>query len=137
MKYDLSNNNDVHRFNTKVEYLILNKKKVDLSELRERRTVQQNKYLHVIFALFGIECGLTLDESKTLVKRSCPFMTYEKKGNKFLKKTSLLNTKEMTDFIEWVRTWSAQKGVYLPEANEYIMNKLFIDNQIESHKEFL
>ena len=137
MKYDLSNTNDLSRFNTKVAYLIENQKKIDLKVVNSIRSLSQNKYLHVLFALFGIECGLTLEESKTLVKRSCPFMIYSKHGNTFLKKTSKLDKKEMTDFIDWFRTWSAQKGIYLLTSDEYIMQHLFIDNEIERNKEFL
>lgn len=137
MKYDLNIQNDLIRFNAKVKHSILNKKKVEFNNIKECRTVQSNKYLHVLFALYGIEIGLTLEESKTFVKRSCPFGTYEKKNVKFLRKTSLFDTLEMTNFIDWFRTWSAQQGYYLPSSEEYIMQHLFIDNEIERNKEFL
>ena len=137
MKYDLSIQHDISKFKAKVDKLIADKKKVELKAIRQVRTVQQNKYLHVLFTLYGIEVGLTIEESKTLVKRTCPFMVYEKNNIKFLKRTSQLNTEEMTKFIEWFRTWSSQQGIYLPNAEEYIMQKLFIDNEIERHQEFL
>ena len=137
MKYDLSNTHDLNSFKTKVDKLIADKKKVELKAIKQVRTIQQNKYLHILFTLYGIEVGLTIEESKTLVKRSCPFGTYEKNGNKFLIRTRDLNTQQMTDFIDWFRTWSSLQGIYLPEAEEYIMNKLFIDNQIEQHKQYL
>lgn len=137
MKYDLSIQTDLNAIKSKLDYHISKCNKVELKAIRTKRTVQQNKYLHVLFALYGMEIGLTLEESKTLVKRSCPFMTYEKKGNKFLRKTSLLNTEEMTNFIDWFRTWSSQQGIYLPTSEEYITNMLFIDNQIDKMKEFL
>ena len=137
MKYDLSIRSDLNNFNTKVEYYINKGVKVELKAIKPRRTIKQNNYCHVLFALFGIEVGLTLDESKVFVKRSCPFMTYEKNKIKFLKKTSKLDTHEMTDFIDWFRTWSSKQGIYLPTAEEYIANMLFIDNEIEKLKEFL
>lgn len=137
MKYDLSIQHDLNKFKARVDKLIADKKKVDLTAIKEVRTIQQNKYLHVIFTLYGIEVGLTIEESKTLVKRNCPFGTYEKNGIKFLIRTRDLNTQQMTDFIDWFRTWSSQQGIYLPTSEEYIMNKLFIDNQIEQHKQYL
>lgn len=137
MKYDLSIQHDLNKFKARVAKLIADKKKVDLTVIKQGRTIQQNKYLHVIFTLYGIEVGLTIEESKTFVKRSCPFGTYEKNGIKFLKRTRDMDTKEMTDFIEWFRTWSAQQGIYLPTSEEYIMQKLFIDNEIEKHKQYL
>jgi len=137
LKYDLSIQADLNNFKFKTEYHISKGNKVELKAIRTKRTVKQNSYLHVLFALYGMEIGLTLEESKTLVKRTCPFMTYEKKGTKFLKKASLLNTEEMTKFIDWFRTWSSQQGIYLPTSEEYIVNMLFIDNQIEKMSEFL
>lgn len=137
MKYDLSIQQDLNSFKTKVDKLIADQKKVELKAIRQVRTIKQNAYIHVLFTLYGIEVGLTIEESKTLVKRSCPFGTYEKNGSKFLIRTRDLNTQQMTDFIDWFRTWSSQQGIYLPESEEYIMNKLFIDNQIEQHKQYL
>ena len=137
MKYDLSITHDLNSFNAKVAKLIADQKKVELKVIRQVRTIKQNSYLHVLFTLYGIEVGYTIEESKTLVKRSCPFGTYEKNGMRFLIRTRDLNTEEMTKFIDWFRTWSSQQGIYLPEAEEYIMNKLFIDNQIEQHKQYL
>ena len=137
MKYDLSITHDLNSFKTKVDKLIADQKKVELKAIRQVRTIKQNSYLHVLFTLYGIEVGYTIEESKTLVKRSCPFGTYEKNGSKFLIRTRDLNTEEMTKFIEWFRTWSSQQGIYLPTSEEYIMQKLFIDNEIERHKEYL
>lgn len=137
MKYDLSIQHDLNKFNARVEKLIADQKKVELKAIKEVRTIKQNAYVHVLFTLYGIEVGLTIEESKTLVKRSCPFGTYEKNGNKFLIRTRDLNTQQMTEFIDWFRTWSSQQGIYLPTSEEYIMQKLFIDNEIEKHKQYL
>lgn len=137
MKYDLSNQHDLNKFKARVDKLIADKKKVELKAIKEVRTIKQNAYVHVLFTLYGIEVGLTIEESKTLVKRNCPFGTYEKNGMRFLKRTRDMDTKEMTEFIEWFRTWSAQQGIYLPTSEEYIMQKLFIDNEIEKHKQYL
>jgi len=137
MKYDLSK--EVDRISVQVR---LNKLKdtgaiVELKALKPQRTIQQNKYLHVLFALFGIEFGYTLDEAKTLLKRECSFMTYEKNGKKFLRHTSKMQTDELTKFIDWFRTYSAQQGLCLLTSEEYKYNSVSIDNEINRHKEYL
>jgi len=137
VKYDLSK--ELDRISVQVR---LNKLKdtgsvVELKAVKQPRTIQQNKYLHVLFALFGIEFGYTLDEAKTLLKRECSFMTYEKNGKKFLRHTSKMQTDELTKFIDWFRTYSAQQGLYLLTSDEYKYNSVSIDNEISKHKEYL
>lgn len=137
MKYNLELEHDINSFKTKYNYFLEHKKVVELKEVRKTRSISQNAYLHVLFSLFGIEFGYTLEETKVLIKRQCNFMSYEKNNIKFLRKTSLLNTLEMTNFIEWFRNYSSEQGLYLPSSDEYIFGKLFIDNEIEKHKIYL
>lgn len=137
MKYDLSN--DVDRIKAQVR---LNKLKADgsvieLKKLNPARSLAQNAYIHVLFSLFSIEFGYTLEESKTLLKRACPWMQYEKDGQKFLRHTSKMQTDELSAFTEWVRNYSAQKGLYLMTPEEYQQNQASIDNLIHSHREYL
>lgn len=137
MKYNLNNPVDIQKASIKFDKLCQDKKEIELKEIRPIRSLQQNKYLHVLFALFGIEFGYTIDEAKTLLKRECNFMSYEKNGKKFLRHTSQMQTDELTKFIDWIRTYSAQNGLYLLTSDEYITNRIMIDNQIEIHKEYL
>jgi len=138
MKLDLSKNTDVKRATDYLQKLISDKCKIELSKVQEKRTQQQNKYVHVLFCLFGIHTGYSKDEAKTIVKRSCSFMKYEKKGVLFLRSTADLNTKEMTDFIDWFRNWSSNAhGCYLPSPEEYDQNAFEIDRQIEYNKIYL
>lgn len=110
---------------------------VEVKKVNISRTIQQNKYLHVLISLFSIEFGYTLEEGKTLLKRNCSFIIYEKKGVKFLRKTSEMKTDELTKFIEWIRTYSVNKGLYLLSADEYKQNRIYIDNEIKRNEEFL
>lgn len=137
MKYDFKKEIDINRARARLESLIESKSKADLTKISLNRSISQNSYIHVLFALFGIEFGNTLDESKKDLKDACHFMNYEKNGNIYNKRTRDLNTQEMTDFIDWVRTYSSQKGCYLPTPDEYRMNKYMIDNEITRHKEYL
>lgn len=136
MIYDLSSEYDVKRFKSRCEKLIAGGSPVELKE-RTNRTLSQNAYLHVCVRLFGMELGYTLEEAKTVLKRSCEFMVYEKNGSLFLRRTSEMTKNEVALFTEWIRNYAAQEGVYIPDAEEYKRNRVNIDKQIESHKQYL
>jgi hypothetical protein len=137
MKLDLSKPFDLNRANLYYAKLRTDGSKIELKVVRESRTLKQNAYLHVCITLFAIEFGYTIEEAKTDLKRYCSFMRYEKNGNQYLKETRGLNTKELTEFIEWIRTYSAQEGCYIPTSEEYINQRFEIDKQISNHKEYL
>lgn len=137
MKFDLSKEQDRISVQVRLNKLKADGSVVELKKLNPRRTIQQNSYIHVLFSLFGIEFGYTLDEAKTFLKRECHWMQYEKNGTKFLRHTSTMQTDELTKFIEWIRNYSAQKGLYMPTPDEYREGQAYIDNMIESHKEYL
>jgi hypothetical protein len=137
MKLDLNKPFDLNKFKAYCDKLILKRSKVELKELRDNRTVKQNSYLHVIISLYAIEFGYTLTEAKTYLKRECKQLTYEKNNVKFLRSTADLNSKEMTDFIDWIRNHSSVNGCYLPTSEEYLTNRFEIDKDIDKHKEYL
>lgn len=137
MKYDLNNPLDEKSFDVRADYLKSKKKIVELKATRESRSIKQNSYLHVVITLYAIEFGNTLNEAKTDLKRACPFMTYEKNGKKYLVETSKQNSKELTDFIDWIRNYAAQNGCNIPTSEEYLQNRHRIDNEIERFKEYL
>lgn len=137
MVYDLSNQLESNKALCKLNELIKSGKVIELTEKRKVRTIQQNKYLHVCITLFAVEVGYNLDEAKTELKRACNFMRYEKDGKAFLKRTRDLNTKELTDFIEFIIEFSGVQGIYIPSSEEYLINKTAIDRQIEAQKRFL
>ena len=93
MIYDLSNNEDKNRASFKFYQLVEGGKVIVLNEKRKKRSISQNRYLHVAITIFAIEVGYTIEEAKTVLKRECSFMVYEKEGMLFLKRTRDLNTK--------------------------------------------
>jgi len=137
MKYDLSNDVGVEKFKLRAKFLIEKQSQVDLTQTRKARSISQNAYLHVVISLYSIEYGYTLDEGKTLLKRMCDFMIYEKEGHKFLKQTSKMDSKELTEFVEWIRNHSSNEGLYIPSSEEYLENKFLIDSEIDNHKSYL
>lgn len=137
MKYDLSNAFEAKKAQNYLDGLIKSEDKVEITKKRAIRSIPQNSYLHVCITLYAIHFGYTIEESKTHLKRNCAFMIYEKEGEKFLKRTRDLDTKELTDFIEWIRAYSAVHGCYVPTSEEYITNKFNIDKEIELQKTYL
>jgi len=137
MLFDLSKPIDNKSFRDYANFLISKEYKVSLQKIVPKRTIQQNKYLHVCISIFAIEFGYTLEEAKTLLKRLCDFMRYEKNGNKFLKKTGLLDSNDLTKFIEWIRNYAGMNGLYIPTSEEYISNRFEIDREIEKSKQYL
>jgi hypothetical protein len=101
------------------------------------RSNRQNRYLHSIIALYAIETGYTLEEMKTVLKRECGFMVYEKNGVKFLKSSAGMDTKEMTDWIDWIRHSAGMNSIYLPSADEFHTDYDEIEKTIEKNKTYL
>ena len=54
MTFDLSNNYDVNKAEIKFAALIASGKKIELKEIKPRRSLSQNKYFHVVVTLYAI-----------------------------------------------------------------------------------
>ena len=137
MKYDLSKYEDVQKSTLRFTKLKESKAICELTEVKNKRTLPQNAYLHVCISIFAVEIGYTLDEAKTHLKRKCSFMRYEKAGELFLKHTRFLTTKELTDFIEWIRNYAGQRGIEIPSPEDYLADRVRIDNYIDECSGFL
>ena len=127
----------LEKFDFHIQQLRKHEGSVRIDKIQRKRTIRQNAFLHVLISLFAIETGYTLDEAKTLLKRKAECMIYTKHNEKFLKRTRDLDTKELSEFIEWIRNYSGQQGFYLPNADEYLRDWERIDQEIHSHKSYL
>ena len=132
MKYNLSNEFEKKKASKYFNKLLENKCKVEIKKILPKRTNKQNRYLHKMFQLFGVELGYTLEEAKASVKRRLKFY-YEKNGEKFLRSTADTDTKEMTKFIDDFRALAFDLDCYLPDPEEYFKNECEIDNYIETN----
>ena len=137
MIYDTSKELEVNKLLSRLDALLSKKCIIELKEKKNNRTISQNSYLHVCISLFAIESGNHLEDMKYLLKKSCPFMHAFDGDNIKTKRTRDLDTKQMTDFIEWIRTFASMQGCYIPTADEYRQNKYAIDSEIEKFKEYL
>ena len=126
MIYDCSESGETQKMYKRLEFLVLHAKTIEVKEVREKRTLNQNSYLHLLLAYFGLNFGYTKEEAKKMFKEEInkELFRYEKKGREFFRSSSDLDTKEMTIAIERFRNLSANQGCYLPSADEkeYIMS---------------
>ena len=111
---------------------------IEIKVKQKKRTIKQNAYLHIIIQIVAIAMGLTVEETKTHLKRRCDMMVYEKNGEKFLRSSADLDTKEMTQWVEWIRNYSSYTvGCYVPTPEEYLINQFKIQQEIDKYREYL
>jgi len=138
MKYDLSNQYEQNSARAYFDKLLSDGKRIDLAEVKPARSLSQNSYLHVVITLWAIHHGYKLSEAKDLLKDTCPFMHYEKNGHAFRVETSKQDSKQLTDFIEWIRNYAVtESGLYIPTSEEYLLDRYRIDRDIDNHKKYL
>ena len=120
-------------------------KVIELTEKKPRRSLPQNKYLHVILAYFGTQTGNTLEWVKQQYYKKLvnPDLFIRAKEDKYLGRIKVLrssadlDTAEMSLSIERFRNWAAQEaGIYIPSADEAILIQQ-MEIEIERSKEFL
>lgn len=143
MKYDLSRSNDIAEAQRFISQLIVDKKIVDIKEVRPKRSLSQNSFLHVLLGAFGANLGYTLEEAKELYKRlpgNKELYAYNKdvggKPMMFLRSSADLNKDEMTRSIETLREWSAKMGHPLPTADN-VEELRRLENFIEQNERYL
>lgn len=110
--------------------LLKDQSKIELKKIHKPRTHKQNRYLHVLFTLYGGEWGLSMDETKIIIKRELGYV-YEKHGQMFVEHTSDMDTKRLSEFIDRFRNMSASQGLYLPTADEYGENYFELMKEVD------
>lgn len=145
MVYDTSNPLDNANFLLRAKKLAESGKIVELTEKKPRRSLPQNKYLHVILAYFGTQTGNTLEWVKQQYYKKLvnPDLFIREKEDKYLGKIKVLrssadlDTSEFSLSIERFRNWAAQEaGIYIPSADEAMLIQQ-MEIEIERNKEFL
>ena len=145
MLYDLSNPLDVQNARVRLESLIKRSCIAELTEKKQKRTLNQNSYLHLLLGYFASQTGNTLEWVKQqYYKKLCsPDIFIGEKDDPFLgrvkyvRSSADLRTDEMNLTIERFRNWSASvAGIYLPEAmNEAEIAALQVE--VERYKTYL
>ncbi len=145
MVYDLSSELDKKKAIERFKFLLNKGVKIELTERKKKRTIQQNAYLHCLIGYLAIETGNTMEWVKQkYFKLLCNKELFvREKEDKFLghvkysRSSADLDTGEMTLAIERFRDWASQEaGIYLPSSSEHDF-LIHIQQEIERHKEFL
>jgi hypothetical protein len=142
MIYDIRTQKE--KFLIRVAKLLEKQATVELTE-KNYKTVQQNRYLHLIITWFAIENGTEIEWAKQeyfkklsnteiFVRKLWDNVTQEEKF--YLRSITDISKEEMTLAIERFRIWSAQNGTYLPEPSETEFLK-HIELQAQQNKEYL
>lgn len=145
MIYNTSNPLDKANFLLRAKKLAESGVIVDLTEKKPRRSLPQNKYLHVILAYFGAQTGNTTEWVKQQYYKKLvnPDLFICEKEDKYLGRIKVLrssadlDTSEFSLSIERFRNWAAQTaGIYIPSSKEhYLIQQMEIE--IERNKKFL
>lgn len=145
MIYNTSNPLDKANFLVRSRKLAESGVIVDLTEKKPRRSLPQNKYLHVILAYFGTQTGNTLEWVKQQYYKKLvnPDLFIREKEDKYLGRIKVLrssadlDTAEMSLSVDRFRNWATQEaGIYIPSADEAILIQQ-MEIEIERSKEFL
>jgi len=130
MLLNLSISSDLNKARVYFDKLVADGSKIELKKIAPPRSVNQNSYVHVLFTLWGNHFGYTVDEAKQVVKTELGY-TYIKEGVLFMVKTSGMDSKELSTFVDKFRNWSAHNGCYLPTSEEYLLRHFDYSQEAE------
>lgn len=143
MKYNLNSSHDVAEANRLLAQLTVDKKVVEIKEVKPRRSLNQNAFLHLLLGAFGSHLGLSLDEAKGVYKRlpgnkELYIKHIERDGLtlEYERSSAKLDKEEMSRSIETLREWSAKMGYPLPTATDQEWLRQ-IENEIERNGRYL
>ena len=138
MKFNLSNKEDATNAHIQLARLMIKKPVIEIREVKKRRSLSQNAFLHLLLGAFGLATGYTADESKTIFKRevNSDIFVYSKNGSKFLKSSADLSVDEMSKSIDRFRSYAGENGIELPLAtdNDWLLR---IENDMEKQGRYL
>jgi hypothetical protein len=130
MKLNLSKPDEAKQAETYFAKLLKDGSKIELKKINPPRSINLNSYIHVLFTLWGSHFGYSLDEAKQTVKIQLG-CTYQKFGMICYEKTSKMTTKELSEFVDKFRNWSASEGLYLPTAEEYLLRHFDYSQEVD------
>lgn len=145
MLYDLSNPLQNESFKVKAEALAKKGGIVELTEKKQQRSLQANKYLHVILSYFALETGETMEwvkqkYYKALVNQELFIREKDDKylGKvKYLRSSADLDSSEFALSIDRFRNFASHEaGIYLPSPNEHEFLQS-IEVEISRYKQYL
>jgi hypothetical protein len=146
MIYNLNIKYDLTRAINRIKWLARKGKRIELTEISQRRSIKSNAYLHLLLSAGALEIGETLEHFKRKfykIEYNKDLFVYERINPKTgLKRLDLRSSSDLTDAemslsIERLKDKFCQDtGIVLPEPHE----KEFLDyyqNEIEKNKRWL
>jgi len=129
MKGNINNNQELEYLLETLKNLKLETKenkqiryKYSITRITKKRTIQQNKYLWLINNMLGDYLGYTEDEmhySVLVFLRIYKKFGTDGKERKLIKKTSKMDTVELTEYIEKVKSFASMElDFYIPDADK-------------------
>jgi hypothetical protein len=137
MKYNLKNPLEMVKAQEELARLTHLGELVELKKVAKRRSLPQNRYLHLLLGAFATHFGYTKEEAKLIYKElNAGLYKYDKNGRSFYKSSRQLTKEEMTKSIEAFRAYSAMYDYPLPEATDqgWLLN---IENTMEQMEQYL
>lgn len=137
MKYNLADPKELVAARSRVTYLARKSKKVEIKQVFENRSLNQNSYLHLLLADFAMEFGYTLEEAKMIYKKvNKDIYFYTKNKITFIKSSADISKEEMAKTIDKFMEYSAMQGHPLPPADNAEWRSL-VENNIEKNRRYL
>lgn len=127
MIYDLSKPLDAERFAARARFLSEKQRMVELTDV-SRRSLNQNRYLHICLTYFGNEIGESMEYVKeTYFKRmcNCDIFVYKQadkvtgEETERVRSTREISREDMTVAIERFRKFASDNGCYIPSSEEH------------------
>lgn len=128
MIYKTQNTHHRQRAIIRFNSLIEKGANIEIIEKKPKRTIAQNRYLHLILSWFAHETGYTPEEVKQVIFKQHvnPSIFYDGQVGELIeikrwRSTANLNTKELTTAIDAFRNYSSSEaGIYLPDPSDLI-----------------
>lgn len=146
MIYHLNNRLDLDQFKVKIDHFIKNGKVVELTEKKQKRSLSQNSYLHLILSVYALETGLDLECTKQQIFKSIVNpetfkreAVNEKTGEviEYYRSSAKLDKSEMTLCIDRFRHHaSSELGIYLPEPSDLVAISQ-MEREVSRNKQYL
>lgn len=142
--YDTSNPLQKEQFKARSAKLAERGKVVELTEKKPKRTLNQNKYLHICLAYFGCQIGETMEYVKrNYYKILCNKDTFIREREdkflgkiKYLRSSADLDSAEMSLTIERFRNFSSAQGIYIPSPEEERLIQM-MEIEIDQNKPYI
>ena len=144
--YNLQNEYEREPFKEYVNKLFREQRAVQIGIVYPRRTMAQNKYLHLLLGWFALRFGYELEDVKEVIfKRMVNGDIFRREVEtqwtdepvEALRSTTDLTTAELSTAITRFRNWSSAKaGFYLPSADEG-ESLFYIQQELAKAKEYI